>query len=665
MLSKLSIRKKLLLLLALPVTALLYFASVSVLDQYARLEQIETTSQLVDLAGASSELIHTLQAERGNSLGFLAQATPNPAPLASARSATDAKLAAFQSANHAHGWPQAVSRALTDSAQDLQNLATLRSKVDQRATPAPEVFAGYSGAIGHLIELATPLIKTNDDPELLRATVALQTLWCAKEQMGRERGLLNGAFANNAPLPLATVQLIIASQARQQQCLERFLGYATPAAAEFYRSQAQQPAFAEVQQLEQQALEKASTGNFGVDAAHWFATASAKLDALHQVQQQQLNSMRTNAQAIQAQAKTAMSMAFASALAILLAVALLAWLIGRSIVIPLHELSTTMKQMTSSLDLSERVPVHGEDETGEIALAFNELTEAITHTMREVEGNAEHVASAASQLAANSQQVAISTQEQSASASRIAAAVEQMSASIATVAESSEDSVRQASEAQQLGQHGRMTVDSVAAEIQHIAVTVDEAARTIESLQQRSQAIGDIVNVIQDVADQTNLLALNASIEAARAGEAGRGFAVVADEVRKLAERTANATGEITQLIAAIRGDTDSASGTMDTATEKMRQGVKLTEQASEALQNILISAEMTVTSNGDIARATRDQHAASTDVTLGVERIAQMTEENSAAVQQTATLAAHLEELSDGLRSAVRRFKLAGLQTA
>jgi methyl-accepting chemotaxis protein len=146
-----------------------------------------------------------------------------------------------------------------------------------------------------------------------------------------------------------------------------------------------------------------------------------------------------------------------------------------------------------------------------------------------------------------------------------------------------------------LSTEGMAIVRSASAEMEQIAASVTQSAKVVCALGERSKAISGIVQTIREIADQTNLLALNAAIEAARAGDQGRGFAVVADEVRKLAERTSQATGEISQMIAAIQGETQSAIASIDAGSGQARKGAELARQAAQSLECINSGARETM----------------------------------------------------------------------
>ena len=192
-----------------------------------------------------------------------------------------------------------------------------------------------------------------------------------------------------------------------------------------------------------------------------------------------------------------------------------------------------------------------------------------------------------------------------------------------------------------------------------ISETVQKTSLTIEEVGQHSHQISSIVQVIKEIAGQTNLLALNAAIEAARAGEQGRGFAVVADEVRKLAERTTNATEEISAMITAVQRSADAAVTAMSTSVEEVGSGASLARQAGDTIVQIKQGAGQVVDVVNSISSALHQQSGANNNLTQQVERVAEMTVETNQAAQETAREAEKLQELALDMQSAVGRFKI------
>ncbi|MFT2110657.1 methyl-accepting chemotaxis protein [Marinomonas sp. 2405UD68-3] len=210
-----------------------------------------------------------------------------------------------------------------------------------------------------------------------------------------------------------------------------------------------------------------------------------------------------------------------------------------------------------------------------------------------------------------------------------------------------------------LSQKGSASVIEVGKEIAKISDTVKVSAEQVSVLQERVLAIGNIVNVIREIADQTNLLALNAAIEAARAGETGRGFAVVADEVRQLAQRTGTATGEIENMINKVQEDTQATVKAMETIVPQVEMGLTLTKEANGLLGDIQTQAKDSLTKIREVVNATNAQVSMIADISSSVEEIATMSQQTNASLQDNAKAATSLENLSATLKSQVSYFKL------
>ena len=342
----------------------------------------------------------------------------------------------------------------------------------------------------------------------------------------------------------------------------------------------------------------------------------------------------------------------------------LAFFIGGRIARPISRLSAEVQGVADSLDLTRQVSLPASDialnrEAGDTALALNGLLEALRQTLSEVLRNVEQVNAAVLSLSRSSAQVASRSAEQSASAAGMASAMEESTANLSEIVSNARHLDDSARESGNFSRQGASIIHEAGSEMDAIADTVRDGAASIEALGQQSHGISAIVQVIKEISDQTNLLALNAAIEAARAGEAGRGFAVVADEVRKLAERTGQSTQQITGMISTIQSSSGQAVSVMDDTVRRVGSGVELAGRAGEAITRISTSTDHLVKGVEDISDALEQQNLAYQDIARHVERIAQMTEENSHAAGEAAGAAQALEDLSCAMQQAVARFRI------
>ncbi len=227
--------------------------------------------------------------------------------------------------------------------------------------------------------------------------------------------------------------------------------------------------------------------------------------------------------------------------------------------------------------------------------------------------------------------------------------MEDAAVAMAKVSEAASHMAQAAEEAALVAKDGGSTVEESIVGMSRIKTRVGDAVTQVRELGSKGQEIGNIIETIQQIAEQTNLLALNAAIEAARAGEHGRGFAVVADEVRKLAERSANATREISELINGVRQGVDATVGAMEAGSVEVEQGVGLSEEAGRALETILATVNRVKKEVESVQSMTVTLTDKIVQVRGGMDKIQKMTAENSTSVQ---TMGAEAERVNSGITS-------------
>ncbi|MBG0777952.1 MAG: cache domain-containing protein [Desulfovibrionaceae bacterium] len=276
-----------------------------------------------------------------------------------------------------------------------------------------------------------------------------------------------------------------------------------------------------------------------------------------------------------------------------------------------------------------------------------------------LEGIVARLSAASEELSVQVDEINQGTDQQKERISETATAMEEMNATVLEVARNASSAAENADGAKSKAQHGADIVSrSVQAirSVQELAMILKE---NMEQLGGQADAIGQIMNVINDIADQTNLLALNAAIEAARAGEAGRGFAVVADEVRKLAEKTMAATKDVGASITAIQDSARKNNESVEHAVDAVEQATTLAQQSGEALLEIVNISESTADQVRSIATASEEQSAASEEINRSVEEInliamqtAEAMEQSSMALQDLSSQASDLGELIEAMKS-------------
>ena len=323
----------------------------------------------------------------------------------------------------------------------------------------------------------------------------------------------------------------------------------------------------------------------------------------------------------------------------------------------LRRISDWLEHILRTGDVRQRIDFDRRDIIGAIGRKADKLVSSTQATMQCMVNIEEQVQSSTREVAEGVKVVQESAQAQSEATAAIAAAIEEMTGSISEVAQHAQATVAAAEQAGEASRQGAAVTQSASRTIESLAGTVRQSAEQVESLGQRSEEISRIAGVIREITDQTNLLALNAAIEAARAGEAGRGFAVVADEVRKLAERTAQATEEITAMISTIQQETGIAVSSMRAGATQVADGVELVGKVEEALRHINEEMSNTVRMISDISDAAGQQHTAMSGIANNIVNIADMTDRNAAVATQSGSMVERLQQLTRRMHRAVRQY--------
>jgi len=412
---------------------------------------------------------------------------------------------------------------------------------------------------------------------------------------------------------------------------------------------------------------------------------------------------------------SAITMLVSFVLAGLIIGVVLAILITRGISNPLAKMVEVANRIADR-DLTQSVEVTSSDEIGILGESFNRMVKGLRDMVNRIQGTSGSVSSAADEISAATDQIAKGAQTQASAADETGSSMEQMAANIQSVAKNAESLASNVDETtssiQQMGTSAEgvaknseamasnvsetsSTIEQMVVTIEKTGKNVDEADKlsqqasreaeaggdavmktvegmrsigemmgsitgVIRSLGERSEAIGGIVEVIEEIADQTNLLALNAAIEAARAGEAGRGFAVVADEVRKLAERSVKATKEIGGVIKQVQAETASAVKATEEGAITSKEGIALADQAGAAISRIMESVKATSKIMQEISGATGEQSNAAKNVITAVEdmnklttSVTQSTREQASGVGQIVKASEVMAQMTEQVKNA------------
>ncbi len=337
----------------------------------------------------------------------------------------------------------------------------------------------------------------------------------------------------------------------------------------------------------------------------------------------------------------------------------LSYLVRKSILDPLMQLRSSMEKIETTSDMTIVVNIESGDEIGQTVSAFNRMMRRLDSILAQVKRVALQLSAASEQLAVNSGQTNERLQQQQLETDQVATATNQMTATVSELAKSTSDAQHAAQQSEQLSSEGRRLADHNNQLTKELQEQLQQSVARAHKLEDESNNIGTVVNVINSIAEQTNLLALNAAIEAARAGEQGRGFAVVADEVRTLAQRTQESTQEIRDVVELLQIGARESVAAMNSGQEKAQECSDAIERGRESLMQIQEAVQKILDLNTHIATALEEQSSVTEEINRNVTVISEISAESASAGSEIYDASGHLSELASALQSQVNEFKL------
>ena len=339
-------------------------------------------------------------------------------------------------------------------------------------------------------------------------------------------------------------------------------------------------------------------------------------------------------------------------ISIILAILSSAWLSNRIV----SDIKSATK--IASGNLNSEIKVNSNDEIGELLSAMNGMRSKLLNMIDEIGDTTAQLSTAADEIAVISEQSSNSIHQQQLQTEQISTAMNEMNASVIDVANNITQTSTASKEASSETDKGRTVVKNAVKGIEDLAIKVEAATAVITKVEEDSENINTVLDVIKGIADQTNLLALNAAIEAARAGEQGRGFAVVADEVRTLAGRTQNSTVEINNIIEQLQLGARDAATAMRESQEQSLKVVKNAKLTNSSLNEISNSVSQIDEMSDHISSSAQEQIVVTEEMNKNIVHINDMAGENAEGATQTSKASKELAEMASRLQDIILQFR-------
>lgn len=717
-LGNLSIGAKLALMVLAPIIVSIYFIIVNFSAEQQVVTEARNIQEIVDLSVEIGNFIHASQAERGRTVTFVAgEGEIFANELLAQRAQTDAQIGLLRQTintlDPARFGAEFEAR-LAAAIAELDQLNSFRNEVDRLNVSSDEAAAFYTNLDDQFLDVIGFIPTLTSNGQIVRLAGGYAQFLRLKDRVGLERAILSRAFTTDAFAP-GELEQFIRVVAEREALTEAFLTSVPQDQIDIFNSTVQGATIAEVDRLTQIAFDKADEGDFGVNPDDWFTISTAKLNLFKQIEDVQANNLVTTAATLQQQAQTRLTLVNIVSIAGIVIAVVAAFVVSRGIIGQINnitdlfsrvgigdfgarakvtsndqlgQMTTNLNAMLDSLlgliqtqaerdqiqaaimkllddvsgvaegDLTREAEVTAEM-TGAIADSFNFMISQLREIIANVQDATIQVSTSANEIRSTAEFLSQGSETQTTQIIDTAAAVDEMSVSIQQVSENATRSAEVAEWALINAQQGAQVVQETIAGMGRIREQVEETAKRIARLGESSQQIGNIVQVIGDIADRTSILALNASIQAAMAGEAGKGFAVVAEEVERLAERATEATRQIAGIVKTIQSETGETVTAMEESQREVIEGSHLADHAGHALNEIESVSQQLANLINSISEAAKQQARGSEVIAQSMHDIAEVTQQTAAGTKLTAGSISNLATLADNLRGSVSTFKL------
>lgn len=661
LLKLLNIKNTILLVFLIPTTLLMGLIATQIFKAQERADHAQASQEAVELFHLFDNIAHQFAVERGLTAGVVASKGQGPQGTALKQQRVKADQAYQSLLAFA---PQVLDKQLIDRlSQDVRQQLEQRNSIRQQVDTLnikDSPFAFYSNINRMALDNLSVILTQVDAPKLEQQLRGLHALLAMKEEAGKARGALNGAFAGQSSTldAYANITSYIATEA---YALRQATLLFSAEQAHQLSAMTNSSNWRDVNAIQQDYLsQKTTLDNLqGPSASLWFELATKRIGQIKSMADSIANDMTALALQNQQQAQQLVYAYIALTLFVVLPLSIIAFMSTNRLHRRVSRFVEQINTIARSKDLSLKLPCEQKDELGNIAHHFNQLTSSFASALQtslDVAQKTEQEMAEMSRLVASTQTVSQQTHlrcDNIATAMTEMAQTSQEMAGITVEAQQSADSTQH--DAMQCQSHGEHSLSTTT----KLISSVDDTYTCLEQLEVKMANVSEILDNINAISEQTNLLALNATIEAARAGEQGRGFAVVADEVRSLAQRSKESTEVIRNLLDDISSNAKTSFENMQQSRDASYSAQSMVSETNAMIETLIGTTKKITDYNSSIATATEEQAQTTQSVESDIDNLLSMVEETDSNIQKMNKEMHIVKQRMEELVSEVSLFKL------
>ncbi len=650
-----SIRQKLVLLVAVPLIGLLYLTGIKIVERVDLNRKIAQTADLVEISQVISKLVHETQKERGATAGYIGSEGESFRDVLKAqRKSTDKQLRVFKNLlnEKMKSYSPELQKKLAIISKKFEELSRIKSKVDNFSLSLKDSINYYTDLNKNLLDIVAIAAKYSPQNDISKALISYNSFLKAKERAGIERAVLSGAFAENRFAP-GMFEKAVSLVAQQKAYMDDFLQTADDEIKKIYFKKIKDPSFAKVEKMRRIAFSQ--EGNFGIDPKVWFDTITKKINVLKQIDDEIGKIIEKK---IEANSSDFIFVIATSILTVLLAL-IFSFFISKDIQKRILSLRDTILNIAKTKDFDIKPSKVEKDEIGEMKKAFFDLLKTISQTLSEAKLNADETKKDATEIKDILNRISENIQKENEFITNTTKEADDIKGDLRESVASSLNSKEDMQKAYEILQEMQNQVLKMIDKINSNADMEISLAQKLKQLSNDAEQIQDVLKVISEIAEQTNLLALNAAIEAARAGEHGRGFAVVADEVRQLAEKTQKSLIEINATVNVIVQAINDTSENMNRNVKDIEELSSYSTSVQKEIEDINKATQITAESLNVTARAIDETSKKVEDFIYQINSIKKLSATNENSIKLADKMAEDLNHSANRLESSLEQFKL------